>query len=643
MEGIFTLNQIVKSLQAEDVWLWTLKKINKTISPSTASVAVGDDPPIIALEQAWLIQESSTTSATTTTTSSTNPYGEVPQKGQYWTMMQKMVPYNIGYLQTRRDVAATMTIASPCVVTVTGHGLSAGHLVSFGTDGALPTGVTADTLYYVFSTPSTDTFQISSDGVSAINTSGTQSGSHTVRFIDSGINGSYYDGMNCMARMADYFTDTTTYYAYMDEMAYWYRDKWVNALATPGQVAGYYNFSDGLIQDYLRQGTAASLTALNNLLTNGLYVNTNAADDNIMTDHKRSREVAYSLNLFIQAEKSIDSITLTGTQTARRDYLFECALNHIDLWCVSKTATYFRPFMGAITAKSLIAYYEEVSEDSRIIPALEILAQYMLDACYEEGPIADLSGYTQMYSFRYTDRVLDTGLSYSDANDGYVAPDLNMMICPLFGWLYMKTGTTKWREYGDKIFEGGISVYDTYGAYVSGAYLGVQSNANTNGKQINQQLFWGPKYIEWAESDAETEVVIESPTSSTETKTELKIIPYREYLAIEDKGDDGEPTHITLSGGQSPYLYVWRVPQTTGYSVELYGVSKLKDWDDSTSTGDFPVKFQRALIYQLAADLADLYAPKRAAALQNKAAYLMNLAKLSEHNVQEETFIKGTY
>lgn len=75
----------------------------------------------------------------------------------------------------------TMTIASPCVVTYTDHGLQANAPIVFTTTGALPTGVTAGTVYYVISTGLTaSTFQFAATrGGAAINSSGTQSGTHT--------------------------------------------------------------------------------------------------------------------------------------------------------------------------------------------------------------------------------------------------------------------------------------------------------------------------------------------------------------------------------------------------------------------------------------------------------------------------------
>ena len=74
-----------------------------------------------------------------------------------------------------------MTIASPGVVSWTAHGLTAGTQIRFQTTGALPTGVTANTTYYVISAGLTaNAFQFSSSfGGAAVNTSGTQSGVHT--------------------------------------------------------------------------------------------------------------------------------------------------------------------------------------------------------------------------------------------------------------------------------------------------------------------------------------------------------------------------------------------------------------------------------------------------------------------------------
>lgn len=79
----------------------------------------------------------------------------------------------------RVATAVTITIASPGVVTWNAHGFSAGMPVAFSTTGALPTGLSVGTTYYVVS-PTTNTFQVSAtSGGAAINTSGSQSGTHS--------------------------------------------------------------------------------------------------------------------------------------------------------------------------------------------------------------------------------------------------------------------------------------------------------------------------------------------------------------------------------------------------------------------------------------------------------------------------------
>jgi hypothetical protein len=73
----------------------------------------------------------------------------------------------------------TITIASPGVVTWTAHGFRNGSTIVLTTTGALPTGFTAGTTYFIVNAAA-NTFQLSATfGGAAINTSGTQSGTHT--------------------------------------------------------------------------------------------------------------------------------------------------------------------------------------------------------------------------------------------------------------------------------------------------------------------------------------------------------------------------------------------------------------------------------------------------------------------------------
>lgn len=73
-----------------------------------------------------------------------------------------------------------VTIASPGVLTKDSHGLVAGNRISFVTTGLLPTGISADTFYYVVSNGiGANVFEVSAtENGTPIDTSGSQSGTH---------------------------------------------------------------------------------------------------------------------------------------------------------------------------------------------------------------------------------------------------------------------------------------------------------------------------------------------------------------------------------------------------------------------------------------------------------------------------------
>ncbi len=89
-----------------------------------------------------------------------------------WTFMEKQ------YFMTAGDTV-TVTVASPGVFTCTTYNYSVNDIIYLSTTGALPTGLTASTPYFVVSV-SGNTFQVSAtQGGTAINTTGSQSGTHS--------------------------------------------------------------------------------------------------------------------------------------------------------------------------------------------------------------------------------------------------------------------------------------------------------------------------------------------------------------------------------------------------------------------------------------------------------------------------------
>jgi microcystin-dependent protein len=98
-------------------------------------------------------------------------YGQAVSRTTYASLFNVLVPL-VGN--------PTVTIASPGVFTLNSHGFINGDAIYLTTTGSLPTGLSANTIYYVVSA-TTNTFELSSSyGGSAINTSGSQSGTHSI-------------------------------------------------------------------------------------------------------------------------------------------------------------------------------------------------------------------------------------------------------------------------------------------------------------------------------------------------------------------------------------------------------------------------------------------------------------------------------
>ena len=84
---------------------------------------------------------------------------------------------------------ATISQADPCIVTKSSHGLATGDAVYFTTTGALPTGLTASTPYYVVYIDTntfylSDTFAHAINGSDKIATTSAGSGTHTLYHYD---------------------------------------------------------------------------------------------------------------------------------------------------------------------------------------------------------------------------------------------------------------------------------------------------------------------------------------------------------------------------------------------------------------------------------------------------------------------------
>lgn len=103
--------------------------------------------------------------------------GTAVSRALYPTLFDKLC-YTVG--------TGTITIAAPGVVTLVAHGFTTGDSLYITTTGALPTGLSVNTLYYAI-TVTDDTFRLATSRANAlvptpITTTGSQSGTHT--FVD---------------------------------------------------------------------------------------------------------------------------------------------------------------------------------------------------------------------------------------------------------------------------------------------------------------------------------------------------------------------------------------------------------------------------------------------------------------------------
>ena len=156
---------------------------------TTTILTAAQDPTQSTHTSYWAVISSTASKIYTRTGNTTvGSWTLVRNAVQY--LISKMVVFNgwiyyVGPTQLGRfkiGNTVTMTSASPCVVTYTAHGMALNSSFRFTTTGALYTGVAAETTYYVIAAGLTaDAFQFSASlGGAAINTSGTQSGVHSV-------------------------------------------------------------------------------------------------------------------------------------------------------------------------------------------------------------------------------------------------------------------------------------------------------------------------------------------------------------------------------------------------------------------------------------------------------------------------------
>ena len=131
-------------------------------------------------------------------------------------------------------------------------------------------------------------------------------------------------------------------------------------------------------------------------------------------------------------------------------------------------------------------------------------------------------------------------------------------------------------------------------------------------------------------------------TSGDEVR--LDRLTIAQYQDIPGKtSDTGEPVSFShrISNNR---IYFFPTPDAT-YTVNLFGVRKLADWDSASSTGEFPSRWQASLKYALSVELAEDYKVplNEVKYLREVAGFEYMKARKKENDTEESSHVKGAF
>lgn len=262
----------------------------------------------------------------------------------------------------------------------------------------------------------------------------------------------YYDGTRVAYQIAEYTQDETFKTCALYPLGV-YRPY---VVGNNGSVPGWRNFAAGFRIDYEERGDETSKEAVVDLI-NASY-GPNGTLTSPLISEGLSREVAYAIDTMLESEK------VGQPRHPRLPEYVDFAFGHIEQWFVTGRYQRMAPFMFALTSEALIRYYE-ATNDPRVLPALKTGADWI----WEHAWVAS----DRSFCYEYLPSVAGNNCTAG-------APDLNLLIVPVYGWIYAQTGDSTYITKGDQIFSGGVE----------GAWL-------AQGKQFSQNYRWSMEYLKW--------------------------------------------------------------------------------------------------------------------------------------------------
>lgn len=264
----------------------------------------------------------------------------------------------------------------------------------------------------------------------------------------AGAAGCYYDGIHVLHETAHYLglPRTHNYYsaAYKAWICAYNTDFGPSNWATPG----WRIFSRGTLDLYRHYRSVALFDALYYHRNSAAYSGDSSPQNDLypLAPEISSgiRELAYHLSSHINAAKGGHT-----PRTTRYNTCIDWAYDWLQFGCVDSGWAGINmqhgPFMYGLLVRSLIEDWQ-TSQDARLIPALEIVCDYLWD----EGWMPRYRG----FEYDLNPSSVSTYGQVAVTHGG--TPLLNNLIGPMYAWLGLQTGNLRRIEQFDLIFGGAV-------------------------------------------------------------------------------------------------------------------------------------------------------------------------------------------
>ena len=154
------------------------------------------------------------------------------------------------------------------------------------------------------------------------------------------------------------------------------------------------------------------------------------------------------------------------------DLLYTYAADMVDEW--QWGTLQWSPFLVALMAEALIVDWRE-TKDARLVPSLGKLADVTWAIAW------DPRSRSMLYQANPANTT-ECPPNQTDCRSEIGSPDLNLLIAPVYAWLFAQTGTTTYRDMADALFDGGVR---------GGSIVGGPP------KQFTQSYRWSFDYLTW--------------------------------------------------------------------------------------------------------------------------------------------------